>query len=314
MLNVFNDAGRRKLYKLLRQLRDVPVTAKLTLDFSHLSEIKISAILVLYAHLEVLLQSRPQARTFWSKPLDQDIDQKLAELGVWALLGEEYQTVQGAIQICSISYEQKQTDQKQPLRDAVTYAKEAIASYKVVGFKDDSDDGAFAEISESFTYVWQHAYAEDLQRSHCTLGESPVLKKWWIALSHFDNQLFMAVYDIGVGIPYSTRLKPWYTRLHQDIASKFGGKNADCHDIQTALAYGSSRYCEQGRGNGLPAIKNFVETNPNGEFYIMSGKGIYNCHSKGKTEEWSALDIDYPGTLIQWNLALGDGRTNSNEK
>lgn len=306
VLNAFNQHGRKKLYELLRQLRAIPLQSKVTLDFSNLAGFKISALLILYAHLEIFLQGRNRNHISWKRPLDLVEDSKLAELGLWALLGEEYRPVAGAIRICSVSHLEKQKNECQPLREAITYAQAAIASYK--GEDDEGGNYAFNAVSESFSNVWQHAYSLEAR-----LPEVVSLKKWWIAIEKVNDQLFMAVYDVGIGIPRSTRKKSWYTSLKADLLGYFGGLNGDCQDLKTALEYGVSRYNLQGRGNGLPAIKELVEVNPDGDLYIVSGKGIYRYRSKFKREEWASLESAFPGTLIQWNLALSENGNRSDE-
>lgn len=299
-LNAFSQSGRKNLYRLLGQLKAIPLQSKVTLDFSRLADFKISALLILYAHLEIFLKGRNLNHISWKKPRDSVEDAKLAELGLWALLGEGYRQVAGTIRICSVSHLEKQKNECQPLREAITYAQAAIASYK--GESDESRNYAFNAVSESFSNVWQHAYY--LQPE---LPNASPLKKWWIAIERVDDQLFMAVYDVGIGIPRSTRKKSWYASLKADLLGLLGGLNGDCQDIKTALEYGFSRYNKQGRGNGLPAIKELVEVNPDGDLYIVSGKGIYKYRSKLKKEEWTNLEFSFPGTLIQWNLALSEG-------
>lgn len=303
-LNIFTANGRDKLYRLLRQLAAVPKLSKLTLDFSGLLEIKISALVVLYAHLEIMLECKVARKLLWIKSTSEKINNGLSSIGVWALLGEEYRGREGAIRICSVSHEQNQSNKKKALRDAITYAKDAIAKYKSTSLDGEDDDAAFGAISESFTNVWQHAYAEDLKVRYRTLGESAGVKKWWIALKHMDDQLFMAVYDIGCGIPASTRRKGWYSSVKQDLVSLLTGMSSDNQDIKTALEYGNSRYKVQGRGNGLPTMKKFVEINPDGALRIMSGNGMYRFGSRNGSEEWIDLAANFPGTLVQWNIAL----------
>jgi hypothetical protein len=203
-----------------------------------------------------------------------------------------------------VSHEQNQSDNKQPLRDAINYAKNAIALYQSEELVEEADDAAFAAISESFTNVWQHAYAEDLEVKYRTLGKPPNVKKWWIALRNMDGQLYMSVYDVGVGIPSSTRRKGWYGSVRQDFLHIVTGMSSDNQDIKTALEYGNSRYKVQGRGNGLPTMKRFVEINPDGALRIMSGKGMYRFRSRSNSEEWFDLAAEFPGTLVQWNIAL----------
>lgn len=311
-LNVFDEAGRENVYKILRQISQIPLNSKVALDFSRLDDFKISALLILYAHLEIMLIGRNKKQITWQKPRDEKVEKNLSKLGLWALLGEDYKPVPGSIRISSVSHEQNQNEEKQPLRDAVTYAKEAIAQHCQTG--EEEDDHAFSAISESFTNVWQHAYEDGLIKRHETLKGPRLMKKWWIAIEKFNTQLFMAVYDVGVGIPYSTQSKKWYENLRLDLMGFLTGLNSDCQDIKTALEYGVSRYKEQGRGNGLPAIKRFVEINPDGHLHIMSGRGIYEFRSQNKKEVWTSTRTAYPGTLIQWNLALGEGGIKSNER
>jgi hypothetical protein len=306
-LNLFNRYGRQKLYTFLRQLAEVPSSCKVLIDFSKVSEVKVSAVLVLYAHLEIMLQGQAGRRVFWKKPADVLIEEGLSQLGIWALLGEGYRSVSGTIRICSVSSEENQSDERKPLRDAITYAKDSIALHQRPNLTEDVDDVVFGAISESFTNVWQHAYAEDLGLKYRTLSDMPSVKKWWIALRHIDGQLFMAVYDVGVGIPYSTRKKAWYTSLKRDVVEVLTGVSADNQDIITALEYGNSRYKTQGRGNGLPAMKKFVEINPDGVLRIMSGKGMYIYRSQADKSSSDDLEFSFPGTLVQWNVALKAG-------
>lgn len=306
-LNLFNRRGRESLYIFLRQLAEIPASCKVFIDFSNVSEVKVSAVLVLFAHLEIMLQGQESRRIFWKKPSDILIDSGLSELGIWALLGESYTPVDGAIRICSVSSEENQSNERKSLRDAIMYAKDSIAFHQDSNLTEDVDDVVFAAISESFTNVWQHAYAEDLGRKYRTLNDMPSVRKWWIALRHINGQLFMAVYDVGVGIPFSTRKKEWYTSLKQDVLEMIGGVSADNQDIVTALEYGNSRYNVQGRGNGLPAMKKFVEINPDGVLRIMSGKGMYIYRSQTNKESSDDLEFSFPGTLVQWNVALTAG-------
>jgi anti-sigma regulatory factor (Ser/Thr protein kinase) len=305
-LTSFSEQGRSDLYTLLRQINEIPERSKMVIDFRSLSKFKISAVLVLFAHLEILIESRPRTRILWHPPQDSITNEKLASLGFWEMMGGDYKAEMDSIKICSVSHQQKENDDKRPLKEAIRYAEKAIASYGVEDSNGETDQALFAAVSESFSNVWQHAYTENINKKHSTLCVALKAQKWWIALQHLDGQLFIAVYDVGVGIPASTRKKEWYTSLAGEILSVLGGLSPDSRDIQTALEYGSSRFNVQGRGNGLPAVKRFVEINPNGQLQIMSGKSLYIFRSKDNFTKWTDLVDCFPGTLIQWNIALGD--------
>jgi len=312
-LSIFSDTNRYALYKLLRQISEIPKDARILLDFRNLSTFKISAIIIFFAHLEILIESRVKTRIRWHLPSDPAIHEKLDQLGLWELLGGHYTPKDNTIKICSISHQQKENDDKRPLKEAILYAERAISSYEPGSPAEETDALLFEAVSESFSNVWQHAYASDIAKKHSTLPVTSKSQKWWIALQHVDDQLFMAVYDVGVGIPASTRRKPWYKSLSSEMLAIIKGMNSDSKDIQTALEYGHSRYRTQGRGNGLPAVKRFVEINPNGQLHIMSGKSLYRFRSKGKVDNWVSLHNQFPGTLIQWNFALTDVNGDSDE-
>ncbi len=307
VLSIFGESVRKDFYKLLRQVSEVPLGGKLILDFTDMSDMKIPAVLILYAHLEIMLEADKRSRLIWRKPKDQLINKGLSDIGFWTLSGEQYTEVPGAIRICSVSYEGNQKGNTQPLKDAIIYAKHAVSNYGPT-LPDGEDGGAaFDAISESFTNVWQHAYPEGIQKDFKTLSRFPQLKKWWIAQAYIGGQLFMAVYDVGVGIPFSIREQSWYDSFLRDFTDILKLENADGKDIKMALEYGSSRFKKQGRGNGFPAMKNFVEINPNGELCVMSGKALYRYHSLGRGEQYDNLKNRYPGTLIQWNVRLESG-------
>lgn len=306
ILNFFTDKGRSELYTLLREINSTPKNSKILLNFRKLKKIKISAVLILFAHLEILIESKARSRILWHAPEDTSISEKLNYLGLWELLGGDYKPKDNTIKICSISHQQKENDDKRPLRDAIHYAERAIASFGELNPSLEIDAALFEAVSESFSNVWQHAYAEDIEKQHSTLCIASKSQKWWIALHHIKDQLFISVYDVGVGIPASTRKKSWYHSLSHEIISVLGGLNADSRDIRTALEYGNSRYKVQGRGNGLPAVKRFVEINPNGQLHIMSGKSLYKFRTKDQYQNWINLIDSFPGTLIQWNFALTD--------
>lgn len=305
-LTSFSEQGRHELYTLLRQINGTPENSKVLLDFRGLGKFKISAALILFAHLEILIESRPRTRILWHPPEDSIANEKLANLGFWEIMGGDYKAREGNIKICSVSHQQKENDDKRPLKEAILYAGKAIASYGVEDSEGETDQALFAAVSESFSNVWQHAYAEDINKKHSTLCVASKAQKWWIALQHFEGQLFIAVYDVGVGIPASTRKKEWYNSLSGEILSALGGLSPDSRDIKTALEYGKSRYKVQGRGNGLPAVKRFVEINPDGQLHIMSGKSLYRFRSKDNFTKWTNLVNCFPGTMIQWNIALGE--------
>ncbi|MGA4576918.1 hypothetical protein, partial [Stutzerimonas frequens] len=167
----------------------------------------------------------------------------------------------------------------------------------------DGEDGvkAFAAITESFSNVWQHAYDDDFYKIPLPDEE----KCWWIAVERINSQLFIAVYDSGVGIPTTLSKKPWYGELIADLLTRLGMSGAnDGLAIRAAVEYGNSRFKTGGRGKGLAEAKDFVSANPDGTMVIYSGSGSYEFKA-ANPEILESLPSSMAGTLIQWNLKLG---------
>ncbi|KEZ72825.1 hypothetical protein C5I_0117205, partial [Pseudomonas syringae pv. syringae FF5] len=55
-------------------------------------------------------------------------------------------------------------------------------------------------VSETINNVRLHAYP----------GQEPSAKKWWLTCSTIGNQLYLAIYDNGVGIPKTVIERPWF--------------------------------------------------------------------------------------------------------
>ncbi|WP_216074030.1 hypothetical protein, partial [Acinetobacter baumannii] len=68
-----------------------------------------------------------------------------------------------------------------------------------------------------------HAYDDDFYPKPLPDDE----KNWWIAVEKIENQLFIAVYDSGVGIPATLSKKPWYSDIIDHLLSSLGFPNSN---------------------------------------------------------------------------------------
>ncbi|MEH3087692.1 MAG: hypothetical protein PGN26_14425 [Xylophilus ampelinus] len=131
-------------------------------------------------------------------------------------------------------------------------------------------------LAEALTNVKHHAYP--------AYSETPeMLKRWWL-FSRFleptgtrDGSLFIAVYDLGVGIPDTMRRRLRAGELIHDKADEllkiFGsdaGGNLDRLLLQRAIEHPRSSTGLSHRGKGLPEMRDFVLTTKTGRLYIVS--------------------------------------------
>ncbi len=162
-------------------------------------------------------------------------------------------------------------------------------------------------VSETIYNVKMHAYE--------TGNEN---KQWWLLCSVVDNRLFLAIYDLGVGIPNTVVERDWFSdiisRIHPKIYfdKKLTGKRfrlnkngvTDKDLIQYSMMADISATKESKHGQGSKSIKALVEGFSDGKLHIFSGKGLYKMTGDECKVELFDLATPVRGTLIQWSTLL----------
>lgn len=180
-------------------------------------------------------------------------------------------------------------------------------------------------VSETINNVGLHAYPN----MHISK------RKWWLICDVIDKQLFLAIYDMGVGIPETILEKKWfvtslrriYPKTYAELHEKFPEhRNAfaliplksfipDKEMIYLAMTGDVSGTEEDKHGQGSKSIKALVQETNQGKLWAFSGKGLYTLKQRNSGEQASNALQDtaealrdlpdrIPGTLIQWNIKL----------
>ncbi len=155
-----------------------------------------------------------------------------------------------------------------------------------------------AAVSETVGNVKLHAYPEVTQKS---------LRHWWLMCSVFDDSLYLAIYDQGVGIPNTIHSTGWI----RDIIKKSPkllqrmGSSRDADLIELSMELGRSQTKQKKHGKGSKSIRALVEETPNGQLWMFSNNGLLKeSNSEGRTLVEHNESIG--GTLVQWNIRLKD--------
>ena len=145
--------------------------------------------------------------------------------------------------------------------------------------------------------VSQHAYIESGSDLVDKIG-----KRWWIYAQQFEDQLYIAFCDRGVGIPETLPRHGHWEKIR--ALGKIVGLDDDAAMIQAAMEFGRSGAETEGRGLGLQDILNFANENPEGILWIFSRYGLYK-KEKGKDKPTLRnYRRSISGTLIQWQVSL----------
>lgn len=130
--------------------------------------------------------------------------------------------------------------------------------------------------------------------------------------SVFDDSLYLAIYDQGVGIPETIHKTEWLwgiikksSKLMQRVS-----KSRDADLIELSMELGQSQTKQKKHGKGSKSIRALVEETPDGQLWIFSNKGLLKESSKSNRTLIEHHD-SIGGTLVQWNIRLKDDGKNS---
>jgi anti-sigma regulatory factor (Ser/Thr protein kinase) len=124
------------------------------------------------------------------------------------------------------------------------------------------------------------------------------IQKYFYAKSLAKNVVKIAVMDLGIGIKNS---------LSPRFSSVYGEKWSDLLAIERALLHGASRYEDVGRGQGLTAVRKFVQS-WNGKISIRSGTARFSLLPSWERGSRRHSGVPFfPGTQISLVLPQMDG-------
>lgn len=166
-------------------------------------------------------------------------------------------------------------------------------------------------LGEAMVNVSKWAYPDDHDYAFPHLG------KFWVSgsVDPKTNMLTVAIYDQGISIPVSfprQKLKQKaldYLKSLLAKEAKFDFQNDSAY-IDCAMAFGNSKSNQEHRGQGLPQLKDVIESVGNGCLTICSRGGIWQ-YEYGKAATRKSVPSSVGGTLIEWRLQVSNGFENA---
>lgn len=184
------------------------------------------------------------------------------------------------------------------------------------------------KMSPTQEHVYGDAVSETINnvRLHAYPGEPNENKRWWLMCSTFGKQLYLAIYDCGVGIPKTVVKQPWFfpllkftdPKLYEDMTKDipdfensgvkiYGGiptKVSDERLIYFSMQNDVTGTRQEKHGQGSKSIKALVNDTDGGVLWVFSNNGLYTFNEDGQQPGASRLKNKFPGTLVQWNIEL----------
>lgn len=280
---------------------------RLYLDFTNTKTMKMAALVILYANVETSIRKGLSYRILFST--DFKVNQLLRDSGLVALCrGEKikpvFENVENLPIISGVGGEYRD--------EIIDFIQKEIYKNKM---KPETEHTYADAVQEAINNVGLHAYP------HKNNDE----KQWWLACHVIHDQLYLAIYDEGVGIPETVMQKTWFMST---LKSEYPGLKvavkeeleriglgyterskvkvgivSDAVKIAISMIGDVTGTANDKHGQGSKSIKALVLNNEHGNLWIYSNLGMFKL-SNQKGDKINELTHKVPGTLIQWNIKV----------
>lgn len=313
-ISIYEFDGRHApYYKTMEFLEKVKSRYKVSdcfLDFSRTKKISAAALVVVYAAIEMAGVGRSGSSGVILSKKSPAVNEALRTSNILKLInGYEFTYALDSARsmpiISSVGNDQ--------MEEIIDFIQRRI-------FKD--------QMSPDTEHVYGDAVSETINnvRLHAYPNASPEEKRWWLMCSTFGRQLYLAIYDCGVGIPATVVDQPWFFPLlkytapevYEDLVARipelrsesvsiFSPKTITIPDerlIYYSMQNDVSGTKQEKHGQGSKSIKALVNDTDDGLLWVFSNKGLYTFSAEDQKPGEAKLKKRFPGTLVQWNIEI----------
>lgn len=310
-LNIYGSSDYEKCLKFISEIESTSEDEELIISFSYCRELKAAAQVVLFAKIEMLLKNKNIKIKVRPSNKSKIVNLILKESGLIDLC-EKHQINNQLNKTSLLMISSQDKHEIDRITDFVieqAYGKNPTPEQEqLIG----------AAISEAHYNVILHAYKN-----------LSVDKRWWLRCSVIDGELYLIIYDNGIGFAKSLDEKNanltennWVDIL-QHFINQLGIKQDVSHlsnaeafsyfqNQQSQLIYiamselqtGMEGELSIGHGRGSKSIKALVNEHPTGRLWVFSHYGKYVYTNERSRPELYDHKQSLNGTLIQWNIKL----------
>lgn len=302
-----NSSPYEKTMKFINEVKQLIPRNKCILDFRETEFITAAALVVIYAELDFFLRKSNVKHKIFLPMQSKSVSRAIRNSGLTRLINRR--AFEGNLEVL----------EKLPVIRGVgnEYLEEIIDHIQKSAYEDRMDPNTeflFGDaVSETINNVGRHAYpaANDNE------------KEWWLICEVLNQQLFLAIYDRGVGIPKTVVDQPWflfslkstYPDQYKAITEALDetGSNWKFYAVRrlkdSELIYISMKGDVTGmkqkkHGQGSKSIKALVNDTENGKLWVFSKKGLFVFEDADEIPQLYKLPTEFSGTLLQWNIKI----------
>jgi anti-anti-sigma regulatory factor len=277
-------------------------------DFRNTQRVSAAALVVVYAAIDSCSKRRLWKSTILWSSISPSVNQALKRSRLAdKIKGKEFDYAFSGLKHLPIV----SSFGSRNMEDILDYIQERIYENKM---SPETEYIYGDAVSETINNVGLHAYP----------GLASEEKKWWLLCSVIGDQLYLAIYDRGIGIPKTVLEKPWfltsmekvYPEQYQEIRREVPElermglkvfvpkKLKDSELIYLSMLGDVTGTKKDKHGQGSKSIKALVDETEDGILWIFSNRGLYNFSKDEDGPDLYKLPMKMSGTLIQWNIKL----------
>lgn len=278
-----DDVNRTAVFAFFDRVREgLDAGRKVRIGFGATSRLHPCGTLVLMANIEAWMTTYP-GQLLCDYPKDEIVEQLFQHVGLLAKFGHRPRREISSERVAFWHFYSG---------DTVDPSAFLNLTLSIIDEIDHPNAALFADcLNEAICNTVGHAYKE------CPVTAVPAaLRKWWIFSQYKEDRFFVAIYDIGDGIPRTLRRKPEWIEFLRARHYKDGSI------LRSAIATTRTRTRQPERGKGLPEMLEFSKSLKAGGLSILSAKGGFRYDAETEAMRHRKFSQPLRGTLVQWAI------------
>jgi hypothetical protein len=288
-----------------------PDITHVVLDFSHVRIIWPEGMLLLFAEMDIINRLRGKTSFKIKPPVSSRCMQVLVKIGFYEILGKAAPA-------------KKLTDETVVHWQVMTDTNVNAEKLKKIHKDKEKVKELYVPITEAMDNCIYHGYLDEGKgkKDRCdyfTCQKAiPEKQKWWLFSQIKDNELYVALADLGIGFPRSLResnaakTKGLWAYITNKLQREEG--RLPDHKILREVVEAEQNITsteQANRGKGIAQITQLAREDEHSGLAIWSYKGGYIMKKEKSSATRRGSAIKYSesiqGTIIYWSIPIAGG-------
>ncbi|PMQ16986.1 hypothetical protein JaAD80_08250 [Janthinobacterium sp. AD80] len=285
-------ADQKPLFDFLSLVKSkLDANFRVKINFDNTEEVHPCGTLIFLSHLDLWVDRYP-GRVSCNYPRDPVVEELLQHVSALSKLGLTSRKSIAHERVKHWHYHYGKDLNSATYSDLTRATREGIVHPAKETFADCLNEAVANTVGHAYEHPFKGMPPEDQ-------------RKWWMLSLLKDDELFVAIYDQGIGIPGSLKRKPKFFEYFKRRTYNDGIL------IQAAIDSKLTRTRLPHRGKGLPEMLEFSEQLKDGGLSIWSQHGGMTYNAQRRVERCHKMKSRLPGTLVLWSIPFRKEQENA---